>query len=214
MGMLDIRRPDLSRGSNIDQKLQLVLDAVEQMSKQFQHALNHLGEESLSDELKEVLNKLKADQAIAQNAVSKQLLTSVQKELEKKITSKADAKAEKDGKATDLWTLVLALCSGDEAAGSLDNSAVLANGKGIQLKSGCTLTTATGKFAIAGDGGMTAQDASFTGSLTKDGQNILTSRDIVVATSTPSNPTAGMIWIEPTTSNAGWNTCTVHYYKG
>lgn len=214
MGILDIRRPDLSRGTSVDQKLQLVLDAVEQMSKQFQHALNHLGEESLSDELKEVLNKLKADQSIAQNAVSKQLLTSVQKDLEKRITGKADAKAEKDGKETDLWTLVLALCSGDEAAGSLDNRAVAVNGNGIQLKSGGNLTTTSGKFSIAGDGGMTAKDASFTGTLTKDGKSVLTSSDIVVATSTPSNPTAGMVWIEPTTSNAGWNTCTVHYYKG
>lgn len=213
MGMLDIRRPDLSRGTNVDQKLQLVLDAVEQMSKQFQHALNHLGEESLSEELKEVLNKLKADQSVAQNAVSKQLLTSVQKELEKKITGKANAKGEKDGKETDLWTLVLALCNGDEAVGSLDNVAVAVNGNGIQLKSG-TLTTKSGGLAINSDGSMTARDAAFTGSLTKGGKSVLTSGDIVVATSTPASPTAGMIWIEPTTSNAGWNTCTVHYYKG
>lgn len=202
MGMLDIKRPDLSRGTNVDQKLQLVLDAVEQMSKQFQHALNHLGEESLSVELKESLNKLKADQAKASNAVDKQLLTSVQKKINEEISKKAN-----DEK-------VQSIINGTEAVGKLENAAVCLTDNGMRLKAGGNLTTDSGNFTIDADGSMNAKNAAFSGTLTKDGKNILTEDTIVVSDSEPTAPSAGMVWIKPSTSNSGWNECTTYYYKG
>lgn len=216
MAMADIKVPDLSRERDTDRKLQMVLDAMEQMKRQVQHALNHLGEESLSQELQEQLNQMSAALERTSNAADKQSLTSLSKRIEQSLGKKVDATHEEDGTQYELWPLLMALLSGEQAVQLLKNSGVTVDASGVTMADGSTLTSA-GALAVkngAFSEALTAGSGAFSGALTAGGRNVLTDDNIHIGNSEPANPTAGMIWIEPSGSSEPWDDCTVHYYKG
>ncbi|MBE5801074.1 MAG: hypothetical protein E7319_02190 [Clostridiales bacterium] len=205
MGMADIKVPDLSRERDTDRKLQMVLDAMEQLKRQVQHALNHLGEESLSQELQEQLNKMSAALEKSSTAADKQSITSLSKRIERSLSRKAETTHEDGGTHYELWPLLMDLLSGAQAVQLLKNSGVTVDASGVTMADGSTLTSA---------GSLTAKSGIFSGTLTKGGTNVLTDGNIHIGSSEPATPTAGMIWIEPSGSSEPWDDCTVHYYKG
>lgn len=216
MGMADIKIPDLSRERDMERKLQMVLDAMEQMKRQVQHALNHLGEESLSQELQEQLNQMSAALERASNAADKQSLTSLSKRIEQSLGKKADATHADGAIHYELWPLLMALLSGEQAVQLLKNSGVTVDASGVTMADGSTLTSTGALAAKSGafSEALTAKNGAFSEALAVGGRNVLTDGNIHIGNSEPANPTAGMIWIEPSGSSEPWDDCTVHYYRG
>lgn len=201
MAMLDTKIPDMSREKDMDRKLHAVLEAMEQMKKQFQHALNHLGAESLSDELQEKLNRMTAALETAGNAADKQSLNNLSKRLDKGLENKADAKREKNGETVDIWDVLLGMRAGTESVKVLKNGSVQVDDNGLAI----------GSAGMDKNGDLNAKSGRFS-SVLVEGAAVLTSEMIAIGAA-PADPASGMVWIEPDTTNSGWNNCTVHYYK-
>lgn len=93
-----------------------------------------------------------------------------------------------------------------DPASGVQTSTVTVNASGVSIATGGTFTVDSGNFELDSSGNMSAQNAYLSGTLFSNGYSVLSSYDISISTSAPSNPHAGMIWIKPDTSTSSTTT--------
>lgn len=82
-------------------------------------------------------------------------------------------------------------------AETVTNAALTLDGTGIHMKTGGTFTVDSGNFDVDANGNVSMNNASVNGELLSSGQPVLTSRNLVVSSTTPKNPIVGTVWVKP-----------------
>lgn len=101
-------------------------------------------------------------------------------------------------------------------AETVTNTAMTLNSSGFHLKTGGTFTVDSGNFDVDANGNVAMLNASVSGNLTNNGIAVLTAKNLVVSSTQPTNPVAGMVWVKPVGSTAAtflYNNTSVQSFK-
>lgn len=93
-----------------------------------------------------------------------------------------------------------------DPASSVQTSTVKVTATGVNIATGGTFTVDSGNFELDSSGNMSAQNAYMSGSLFANGYPVLSSHDVYIGTSAPTNPHSGMVWIKPDASTSSTTT--------
>lgn len=140
------------------------------------------------------INDLNADSITAGTLKTERLIVTGEASIAGQLNNKAQ-EAIAEGKA-DKET-VLGYIANDALAVT-DEGLVMKSGGKIQIVAGAEFTVDATNLDIDEQGTLECRNASVSGSVSVNGNPVLTSTDIYIGTNAPEDPHDGMVWIKPT----------------